>query len=159
MSKPICYLAGPIAGTTLDDQDWRTEAWAALLGDFQVLSPLRGKHQIFKRSYGGSIDSDYRKYSHEGCNFGAEGIMARDFNDVRRADVILANLSDWQPGVSIGTAMELAWAYADRTPAVCVLDDDSPVLKHPMLTAAVGPFRCSELADAVVLVRQLMGVA
>lgn len=153
--KPLVYLAGPIAGTAPGEAiEWRQAAAAALRDrGIETLSPMRAKSAIAHAP--GGIGRDFRDYENEGAFYTSRGIMARDFNDVKRCDALLVNLLDC-PGLSFGTAMELAWAWQMQKPAVVAIPAGHPYLSHPMLFEAM-PFRLEALEDAIVAVAVVLG--
>lgn len=149
MSKRV-YLAGPISGLTYDQgNEWRLEAaeYLKTVG-IEAYSPMRAKEYL--RSEGVLTGA----YAH-GLFSSSRAIMTRDFDDCSRADLILANLRDY-PKVSIGTVMEIAWAYAFRIPLVLVLEDTGNVHdKHPMIAEATG-FRVNNLEDALTITKRFL---
>jgi nucleoside 2-deoxyribosyltransferase len=77
--------------------------------------------------------------------------MTRDFNDVRRCDALLVNLLG-AAKPSLGTIMELAWAYAFQKPAVVAIEEKgNPHDGHPMIYEAI-PFRVATLDEAITSV-------
>jgi len=145
MHKKV-YLAGPIGGLTYDDaQAWRTEISKLLDeksdGRIKGYSPLRGKEVL--RNHGPLSTLGYGAYS---TLARPAAIMARDYNDCRTADLIIANLIS--QNVSIGTVMEIAFAYAHRVPVIGYYKfGDSEIYDHAMLDEAI-PFRASDLQTA-----------
>lgn len=146
-SNPIVYLAGGIAGLSGPEAtNWRAEA-RLLLGNRNVdtLDPMRAKDVLanVKR-----ISSDFHDYAHRGHFFTSRGIMVRDFNDVLRCDALLVNLLGLEKP-SLGTIMELAWAYALKKPAVVAIEPvGNPHDNHPMIHEAM-PFRVESLEEAI----------
>lgn len=141
------YLAGPIAGRSGSQAcAWREYAQSCLgtLG-IRSLSPMRNKHAL---RFADRISTDFHDYKDLGHFYTAKGIMARDFGDVQRADALLVNLLGCE-SVSIGTVMELAWAYQLRKPVVVAMEKEgNPHDRHPMVAEAI-PFRVETLADAI----------
>lgn len=152
---PIVYLAEPIAGRTgAQAVAWRGYAASALgqLG-IETLSPLRGKAAL---GYAEKISTDFHDYQDLGHFYTAKAIMTRDFNDVKRADALLVNLLGCD-AVSIGTVMELAWAFQMQKPAVVAMEAvGNPHDRHPMVAEAAH-FRVTSLADAVDAVAVILG--
>lgn len=147
MSKPLVYLAGPIAGITgYEATDWRTLAAHRLeIHNIETLSPMRAKQSLGEQS---RISVNYHDYEKLGTFFTSKAIMARDFNDVKRCDVLLVNLLG-APRPSLGTVMELAWAYALQKPAVVAIEAEGNVNdNHPMIHEAI-PFRVETLDEAI----------
>jgi nucleoside 2-deoxyribosyltransferase len=146
MTKPLVYLAGPIADTAPGEAfDWRAYA-RAVLGDreVEVLSPMRRKDALRGRS----IPNSFRVYEFCGAFFTPKGIMTRDHTDVVRADALLVNLLGAHKP-SLGTVMELAWAFAYRKPVVVAIEAQGNVHdNHPMLHEAMG-FRVETLDEAI----------
>ena len=114
------YLSGPIAGLTYDDgQDWRTVAEASLKeAGIQGLSPLRAKGYLRQV---GEISGHGREYADMGVLSTPKAVLARDHFDATRCDVLLVNLLGAKR-VSIGTVMEIAFAYEARIPIVCAME-------------------------------------
>lgn len=147
--KPLVYLAGAIAGLSYGDAvDWRVGAKIHLgQRGIETLDPMRAKSALGSLN-GGQISSDFHDYSRHGAFFTSQGIMTRDFNDVKRCDVLLVNLLELRKP-SLGTIMELAWAYALQKPAVVAIErSGNPHDNHPMIAAAM-PFRVETLDEAV----------
>lgn len=147
MSKPLVYLAGGIAGLSgAAATDWRRDAHRLLLGrGVETLSPMRSKYYLQEAQ---SISMNYNDYADYGAFFTSRGIMARDFNDVKRCDALLVNLLGLTKP-SLGTCMELAWAYALQKPAVVAIEcEGNPHDNHPMLHEAMA-FRVDTLDEAI----------
>lgn len=147
--KPLVYLAGAIAGVTYGDAtDWRAVARLSLANrNIETLDPMRAKSALGSKNEG-RISTDFHDYSKFGAFFTSQGIMTRDFNDVKRCDVLLVNLLALTKP-SLGTIMELAWAYAFQKPAVVAIEaNGNPHDNHPMIAAAM-PFRVTTLDEAI----------
>lgn len=156
MSKPLCYLAGAIAGRDFGDAtDWRHQAQHLLAArGIETLNPMRAK-QVLGSQNGGRISTDFRDYAANGPFFTSRGIMTRDFNDVKRCDALLVNLFGLEEKSS-GTIMELGWAYAFQKPAIVVIEQfGNPHDNHPMLHEAM-PFRVTTLDGAIDAVAVLL---
>lgn len=150
MQRFLVYLAGPIGGCTYHGcTEWREEVAKQLNRDtIHCLSPMRGKDFLCNEKAIDAID-----YEHPLAT--AKGIISRDFNDTTRADVLLVNLMGTEK-VSIGTVMEIAWAYDRRIPIVCLIEEKN-VHQHKMLMQAVN-FVTTDLDEAVAFVRTIIGV-
>ena len=147
MTRPLAYLAGPIAGISGSDAtDWRHYALARLeIHSIECLSPMRAKQSLADQE---RISTNYHDYERLGTFFTSKAIMARDFNDVKRCDVLLVNLLG-APRPSLGTIMELAWAFALQKPAVVAIEPKgNPNDDHPLIHEAM-PFRVDSLDDAI----------
>lgn len=139
MHKKV-YLAGPIGGCTYDEaQDWRRTISDLLYsksdGAIHGYSPLRGKGVL--KSVGTLSTMAYSFYSPLGTS---KAILARDFNDCRTADLVIANLLAHDEGAppSLGTVMEIGFAYALQVPILAIHDCiDNPVANHAMVESAV----------------------
>lgn len=143
----ICYLAGPITGLSYGDAtDWRDVARKGLDASIAGMSPLRGKHYLSQVE---NIQDTYEEVALS-C---AKGITARDFNDCRRADMVLANFAGAET-VSIGTVMEVAWAKAFNVPCVAVMEEGN-LHWHAMVRESVG-FIVPTLAEAVHIVNAVL---
>jgi len=155
--KPLVYLAGPIAGCTYGEAvDWRGVAMVGLaLREVEALNPMRAKDALAS-SYVDRIGNSFHAYKHMGPFYTAKGIMTRDHTDVLRADALLVNLlGTARP--SLGTVMELAWAYAYRKPAVVVIErENNPHDNHPMIHEAIG-FRVETLEEGIDAVATILG--
>lgn len=113
-----CYLAGPIKGHTFDGaQSWRDAVAARLTrNNVKTLSPLRGMEYLKKAAILGGDHGIHGLFS------GDRAIMTRDFYDATHCDVMLVNFLGAEK-VSIGTCMEVAWAYQARIPVVLCIED------------------------------------
>ena len=145
MSK--IYLAGPIAGLTFDDADeWRVQARTELAkAGIEGMSPLRGKSYL--RALG-TLTSQCVDEGRAGLLSLPRSIMTRDYYDATTCDVLLVNLLG-ATRISIGTMMEVAWAYQLRTPIVCCMEEGN-VHEHAMLDEAIG-FRVKTLEEGIAV--------
>jgi nucleoside 2-deoxyribosyltransferase len=144
------YLAGAISGLTYDQgQDWRVQVKEALAPEIACYSPLRAKDYL--RS-AGVLEQFY-----ESTPLSTDrGIMTRDYNDCITSDLIFVNLLGATPRVSIGTMMELGFAYAHRKPVVMVIEDDRKnIHDYPMVREAVG-FRFNNIEGAIWATRAIL---
>ncbi len=80
-------------------------------------------------------------------------INRRDYFDCTRASVILVNLIGMKT-ISIGTVMEIAWAYQNNIPVVCMVEPDGPQ-NHPMLKDSITQ-EAATLEEAIVFVKELL---
>ncbi len=81
--------------------------------------------------------------------------MTRDHQDVITADVVLVNLLGACQRVTIGTVMEIAWAWDRQIPVVVMIEKQANVHDHPMIREAIG-FRVDNLDDGIACVRSLL---
>ena len=87
--------------------------------------------------------------------------MERDHGDVHRADILLVNLTGAHPDhLSIGTMMELAWAWHAHIPRVSIIEPypNSAYDRHPMAREAIGGFRYATLPGALDAVYTILGL-
>jgi len=90
--KRIIFLAGPMRGISRERSlAWRIKAIELLGSDFQVLHALRGREE--RETF-----PDPR------------AAVARDKDDIRRADIVLVD-DTWPNAGMIGTAMEVLFAF------------------------------------------------
>ena len=157
MSKQygLVYLAGPIAGIPGQEAvDWRDQA-TDLFDDYNIATrnPMRAKHALTEQSL---ISRNFHEYESNGHFFTSKGIMTRDFNDVKQADILLVNLLG-AITPSLGTIMELAWAYALQKPAVvCIEKTGNSHDNHPMIHEAMS-FRVPSLEEGIHAVAVILG--
>jgi nucleoside 2-deoxyribosyltransferase len=142
------YLAGPITGLSFyGATDWREEFIHRLPSQIQGLSPLRGKAYLKSEQ---SISASYPDIPLS-C---PSGIMTHSFNDCKRCDVLVVNFLG-ATKVSIGTVMELAWAYAFRIPTVVIMEKEGNPHDHPMVQEAIG-YRVTTVEEAASLVSVIL---
>lgn len=147
--KHIVYLAGPITGCSyVGCTDWRDRFEEELnWDDVQALSPMRGKDylehlDIIAKDYPGKVMSCQR------------GIMTRDHFDTKRATLLVVNLLGADK-VSIGTVMEMSWAWDNGIPIICMIEQEGNVHDHPMLRETIG-FRVETEDEALHVVRTIL---
>jgi len=155
LKNPLVYLAGAIADMSYEGAtDWRTNAAYVLLDrGVETLNPMRAKS---KAALGALIGNNFHNYEHRGAFFTSKGIMTRDSTDVRRCDALLVNLlGTVKP--SLGTVMELGWAYILNKPVVVAIEKSgNPHDNHPMIHEAM-PFRVETLDEAIDAVAIILG--
>ncbi len=135
------YLAGAITGESFAGAtDWREYVKTKLNPGIAGLSPLRAKDYLKSETEIGDSYEDTPLSS-------SRGIMTRDFFDCQNCDIVLANLLDTKK-VSIGTVMEIAWAYAFNKPLILVLEHEGNVHEHAMIREATG-FRVDTVDKAI----------
>lgn len=172
-SKTV-YLAGPITGLTYSDarHGWREHFAEMLPPHILPLSPMRGKDALMdvKEMMG---NPDMYPSNALCC---PSGIVARDRNDIKNCDVVVACFLGATDHPSIGTAVEFGWADAYRKPLVMVVEDDlnlptvdedgistlvvnhgteRNIHLHAFLTEIAG-FRMNNLEEAAQIVRCLL---
>lgn len=140
------YLAGPITGLSFQGcTDWRNYA-IERLSEFGVqgLSPMRAKEYLAQLE---TISGHGREYQHLGVFATSRGVMTRDFWDCTRCDIVLVNLLGAK-APSLGTVMEIAWAFQARIPVVCAIEKEGNPHEHMMIHEAIG-FRVESLDEAL----------
>ena len=146
------YLAGAITGWGYGDAtNWREHVRANLNPGIVGLSPLRAKEYLKNETAIG--DSYEQMEGHDTPLSSSRGIMTRDFYDCRKCDMVMANLLGTET-VSIGTVMEIAWAYALNKPLVLVLEDNN-IHEHSMIREATG-FRVKTIDEAISIVNAVL---
>lgn len=151
-SKSI-YLAGPITGLSYDDarNGWR-KTFAERLGivapHIECFSPMRAKeflsgHQALECD-GASLDKVSNVLARP------LGILARDSNDVRERDLIVACFLGATEKASIGTAWEIGYAKALGKPVLVVMEPQGNVHDHVFITHSAG-WRTDDLEEAVMI--------
>jgi len=146
--KPTIYLAGPISGLEYDSAcDWRVEAIEKLAPDIVGLSPMRGKMYLKEM---GKLGDTYED-TVLSCQ---RGIMTRDFFDCTRADALIVNFLGAER-VSIGTVMEVAWAFQKKTPVIAIMEKEGNLHDHGMVREAIG-FRVTTLDEAINVAKALL---
>lgn len=155
MDKGLVYLAGGIAGLSgKNATDWRLIATGELeWHKISTRNPMRAKQELSEQKH---ISHNFNDYADCGVFFKSHAIMTRDFNDVKQCDALLVNLlGAIKP--SLGTIMELAWAYALQKPAVVIIEESgNPHDNHPMIHEAMG-FRVSTLEDGIEAIAIILG--
>ena len=147
--KHHVYLAGPITGLTFNDgQGWRTYAARALDSEHVItLSPLRGKEYL-------KVHGKLTNGTYDGTLTSAKAITRRDFFDCTRATAVLVNLEGTER-LSIGTIMEIAWAYQAQIPTVVVCPKNNP--HHHVLLDECCTYQVETLEEAITVMKVLLG--
>lgn len=114
------YLAGPISGLSYEQAtNWRENAASILRRrGISSASPMRAKEALR------GVQDIWAEGSDLGPFYSAKGIVSRDRFDVRRASLVIMNLSG-ADAVSVGTMVELGWASERGTPVILVDTPDS----------------------------------
>ena len=134
--KPKIYLARPISGCTVDEVQAYYSTMKATLQDlFVVFNPM--------------IQKEYARTDTAFKSFGASGhpessnkaITRRDRSMVVGCDIVYLNLLG-SGKVSIGSVMELAWAY-DHGKHVVVAMEDGNIHDHAFIRECSDAVFCS----------------
>lgn len=152
--KPSVYLAGPIKGLSYGGAtDWR-EGVAARFAEHGIdaFSPMRAKGYLRGLT---SVGQDALKDSYAQFPLSTnKAILHRDYRDCTRCSAVLMNLLG-ASSVSIGSVMEVAWAFAARVPTVLVIEAAGGIHEHGLLVEACG-FRVATLEDGIATVRAIV---
>lgn len=147
--RPKVYLAGTISGSTYGEANSWRESAVKQLNEWNIdgASPMRWKEHL-------SDEDDLHKLGYNKNVMSTQkGIMTRDFWDVHTCDVMLVNLLDSKI-VSIGTVMEMAWAYKRRIPVVVVMEEGN-IHEHAMLNETIC-YRVGSVEEGLTVVRKIL---
>lgn len=113
------YIAGSISGKAVEEvQDYFREASTLLRAmGYEVLSPMTGKGKL-------RTESVYRAKDYRYPIATNRAIIGRDRWMVGQADIIYCNLYE-AVHASIGSMMELAWAYELRKHSIVVMGEEN----------------------------------
>src|SRR5882757_9911733 len=135
--KQFVYLSGPMGGCTFEEMtDWRDYAASRL--DSPTLRCLLPTRSFSKK--GPPIESD-------------KWINRRDYFDCVRSQCILVNFQGMKT-LSIGTIMEIAWAYQKQIHIICICEPGGPQ-KHPMLADSI-THEVATLDEGIAAVKELL---
>jgi len=152
--NPKVYLAGPVKGLDYNSaMDWREKAKEELAKHNIIgVSPMR--HREFLKE-AKELDSNKKIENplHEQIA-GQKGLTARARHDVMNADAILVNFLGAEK-VSIGTAIELAWADILRKPKVIVIEHDNNVHEHAMINE-LADYRVQTLEEGIHIIKTIL---
>lgn len=148
MNKFKVYLAGAITGMSYDEsENWRVTATKQLAEKgIDGYSPLRRKD--FLRTQG-KLEGSYTEPLAT-----ARGIMTRDYNDVNTSDALLVNILGTTQ-ISVGTAMEVGWAWEKHKPVVLVSEVNNIHLVHPMFAECIS-YRVDNIEDGVDTISSIL---
>lgn len=147
---PRVYLAGPMNKLTFEDATgWRDYAALELRNaGISAYSPLRDKEFLA----GTTIKSQIGDTQHPLTS--SRGIIVRDHRDTITADVLLVNFTGYNE-VSLGTSVEMGWAWDRRIPVVVVAPKDNIHVTHPF-GAELYSFRVDTLDEGIALVKSIL---
>lgn len=150
MNKPKCYLAGPMATLTYAEAtDWRNEAARQLKEvGIAAYSPLRDKPFL----KGAAIVSAVGAYDHPLAT--SRGVITRDHLDCTTADALLVNFTGFDK-LSLGTIVEMGWAWDRRIPVVVVAPADNKHVTHPF-GAELTSYRVDTLDEGIAIIKSLL---
>jgi nucleoside 2-deoxyribosyltransferase len=135
--KQYVYLSGPMGGCTFKEMtDWRAEAEEKLnSATLKCLLPTRSFLEGFAPE-----ETD-------------KWINRRDFFDCVRSQCLLVNLKGMKT-LSIGTIMEIAWAYQKQIHVVVIGEPGGPQ-NHPMLKDSI-THEVRTLDEGIAAVKELL---
>lgn len=138
--KQFVYLSGPMGGCSFDEMTgWRKLVSESLDSDtVKCLIPTRSYKENNKKH----VPIETSKW-----------INRRDYFDCTRANCVLVNLVGMKH-LSIGTIMEIAWAYQKQIPVICVVEPDGPQ-NHPMLQDSI-THEVRTLEEGVAYVKEML---
>ena len=159
------YLGGPISGLNYNDaQDWR-EGVTAELSCFGIYaySPLRMKQFLAELPTIAGHDSNLypARDDLQRAIASPSGVLGRDHNDCVTSDVLFVNFLD-SVRPSLGTAMEIAWAWDYHIPVVmCIEAQDDNVMVQPspnehIMFQAATTYRVESLVAGVELTKSII---
>jgi nucleoside 2-deoxyribosyltransferase len=143
------YLAGGISGYTYDEsQAWRDYV-ADQLKDTEIrcFSPLRGKAFLRKE---GIINKSYEYHPLAS----AKGILHRDHHDCVTADLVFVNFLKATSN-SVGTAMEVGWAFDHHILTIAVMENDAQFNTHPMVLECI-TYRVETLDEGILIAKAIL---
>lgn len=147
------YLCGPITGFSYSKvTDWREKA-AVELAKHNIVSysPMRGKSYLKDL---GPLSADCDTHD-GGVEVSMDGVMMRDYLDVIRSHVIVAYLPTenikWP---SVGSCIEMGWAFDRRIPVVAITAKDGCYMQHPMANRCI-TYRVDTLEQGIYIATSL----
>ena len=144
------YLAGPVTGLSFDRAaSWRYDFvryFRAISGRLDAVfrNPLRGKEDVLN-----GVDRMEDVYAHPLMT--EHAIMESSYQDVINSDYVVANFLGAEK-VSIGTVMEIGWAFDNRVPVILIMEKEGNVHDHSMIRMA-----CAYRAESVMEAAKLLG--
>lgn len=146
MKKSI-YLAGPITGLSYDTvTDWRQHV-INTFPEYDCYSPMRMAESLKDET---SIADEYP----DSFLSNQRAVLARNFNDCKNCDLVMVNLLGAKK-VSIGTVMEISFAYALGTPIMLIMEKENNLHNHCMIREAC-PFVTDDLELALQGIRSIL---
>lgn len=147
------YLCGQITGASYDEARW---GWRARVGalledsDIKVISPMRRIDE--NRD---DVDSISPHGLRGSVLQSAKGLTACDKFDLKRSDLVFANLVMNNPAkISVGSMIELGWADALGIPVVAVLPEGN-AHDHAMVRELI-TWRCTTMEQAIEVTRAVL---
>lgn len=141
MSKPSIYLCGPITGLSYEEarNGWRREFASYIDSRIDIYSPMRQEGHLAEIQ-----TIEHKPYT--GVLSSAKAIVAKDFLDVQRATLIVANFIGAKDK-STGSTCEIAWAYSFQKPVFVIMEPEGNPHDSFFLMEQV-QFRCDTVRAA-----------
>jgi hypothetical protein len=145
------YLAGGISGLDYKTAtDWRKRMIIDLKAiGVEGLDPMRGKAFLEKE---GILQADCSHIKEVLSS--NKGILTRDHWDCTRGDMLFVNFLGAKEK-SLGTAMEIAWAWDHQIPIICAMEDDN-IHKHGMILEAIN-FKVTSIEEGIKVIGAMCG--
>ncbi len=135
--KQYVYLSGPMGNCTFKEmREWRAYVSERLdSNSLTCLDPTRSFTE-------NSVPVESSKW-----------INRRDYFDCVRAQALLVNLQGIKT-LSVGTIMEIAWAFQKQIHIVCVVEPGGPQ-NHPMLADSI-THEVATLDEGIAAIKELL---
>ncbi len=137
--RPRIYAAGPITGMSYHGATNWYNALRQGIPEVEIVVPMRGKDwaKRVKKFKSSEYKEDFRLAPLDAAVSSDNGIFSRDMWDVKRADLVFANLAcaDEAKKVSIGTVCEIIAAQLFGNLSVVVAKKNG-VHDHPFIRQA-----------------------
>lgn len=148
----ILYLAGPIAGCSLEEaKGWREIVKTNLNPNISCINPIRNTKEWDKNGTA-SIEGQ------SDCpTVATRALAVRSYMDVRRSNGIFCYLPKFmnERRPSVGTIMEIAYGHALGIPTLLVTDDDY-FKRHPLMQECVG-WNVNTIEEGIYVANTIFG--
>ncbi len=146
------YLSGPITGLTMAEATtWRDEITSELDEFAEILDPMRDVE--------GSPDTIVTELlvSADPTMMTDRGLVVRDYTDTITSTILIVNLLGARR-VSIGTVIELGWAYQARIPTIVLMEDHGNPHEHAFVRELTS-YRVTSIERAIAVAKSVMGAS
>lgn len=149
IKRSSIYLAGGISGLSWEESiGWRRQVMDILKPEgIDCFSPLRAKSYLRPEK---EIANTYESH----VLSSQRGIFARDYFDCINCDMVFVNFLGAKT-LSGGTFMEIAWAYDNKKPIVCVIEDEGNPNDHAMAMEACR-FRVNSIEEGIWVAKTVL---
>lgn len=144
------YLCGPITGLSYGEarNGWRKVVGEKIAPTIEVLSPMRQEGHL----------SEIQEIAHKPYEYNplssSRGIVSKDYLDVKRSDIVIANFLGAK-AISVGSVMEIAWAWAMRKDVILVIEAEGNPHDRFFLTEQC-PYRVETVEEAAAMANALL---